>query len=151
MLNSLLRRKKMKIQKKVLNKAGKTMRQVISTDKAPAAIGPYSQGIVAGGSFVFTAGQLPMDPQTGEIVGQNISEQTQQALKNVKAVLEAAGSSLQKVVKCTVFLQNMSDFSGMNEVYAQYFENDPPARSAVEVAQVPKGALVEIEAVALVG
>ncbi|HDH57556.1 MAG TPA: RidA family protein [Bacteroidetes bacterium] len=127
------------------------MRQVISTDKAPAAIGPYSQGIVAGGSFVFTAGQLPMDPQTGEIVGQNISEQTQQALKNVKAVLEAAGSSLQKVVKCTVFLQNMSDFSGMNEVYAQYFENDPPARSAVEVAQVPKGALVEIEAVALVG
>ena len=127
------------------------MRQVISTDKAPAAIGPYSQGIVAGGSFVFTAGQLPMDPQMGEIVGQNISEQTQQALKNVKAVLEAAGSSLQKVVKCTVFLQNMSDFSGMNEVYAQYFENDPPARSAVEVAQVPKGALVEIEAVALVG
>ena len=127
------------------------MRQVISTDKAPAAIGPYSQGIVAGGSFVFTAGQLPMDPQTGEIVGQNISEQTQQALKNVKAVLEAAGSSLQKVVKCTVFLQNMSDFSGMNEVYAQYFKNDPPARSAVEVAQVPKGALVEIEAVALVG
>ncbi len=127
------------------------MRQVISTDKAPAAIGPYSQGIVAGGSFVFTAGQLPMNPQTGEIVGQDVSEQTHQVLKNLKAVLEAAGSSLQKVVKCTVFLQNMSDFSGMNEVYAQYFKNDPPARSAVEVAQVPKGALVEIEAVALVG
>ena len=127
------------------------MRQVISTEKAPAAIGPYSQGIVAGGSFVFTAGQLPMDPQTGEIVGQNIAEQTHQALKNVQAVLEAAGSSLQNVIKCTVFLQNMGDFPGMNEVYARYFESNPPARSAVEVAQVPKGALVEIEAVALVG
>lgn len=127
------------------------MRQIVSTDKAPAAIGPYSQGIVAGGTFVFTAGQLPMDPRSGEVIGKDIAEQTHQALKNVKAVLEAAGSSLRHVVKCTVFLQNMSDFPGMNEVYNQYFGDSPPARSAVEVAKVPKGALVEIEAVALVG
>lgn len=127
------------------------MRHIVSTDKAPTAIGPYSQGIVAGGTFVFTAGQLPMDPRSGEVIGKNITEQTHQALKNVKAVLEAAGSSLQQVVKCTVFLQNMSDFPGMNEVYAQYFAESPPARSAVEVAKVPKGALVEIEAIALVG
>lgn len=127
------------------------MRQVITTDKAPAAIGPYSQGIVAGGTFVFTAGQLPMYPSSGGIVGENIGEQTHQALKNLKAVLEAAGSSLQQVVKTTVFLQNMDDFTEMNAVYAQYFGDIPPARSAVQVARVPKGALVEIEAVALIG
>jgi len=126
------------------------MRQIISTDKAPAAIGPYNQAIVAGGSFVFTAGQLPMNPATGDIVGEDIKEQTHMALKNVHAVLEAAGTSLGNVVKVTVFLQNMSDFAGMNEVYAEYFGDSPPARSAVEVAQVPKGALVEIEAVALI-
>ena len=127
------------------------MRHLISTEQAPAAIGPYSQGIVAGGTFVFTAGQLPMDPETGEIIGQNIAEQTQQAIKNLQAVLEAAGSSLSQVVKTTVFLQNMDDFAEMNEVYAQYFGDSPPVRSAVEVARVPKGALLEIEAVALVG
>ncbi|MBU0520248.1 RidA family protein [bacterium] len=126
------------------------MRQIISTDKAPAAIGPYNQAIVAGGAFVFTAGQLPMDPATGDIVGEDIKEQTHLALKNLSAVLQAAGSSLSNVVKVTVFLQNMSDFAGMNEVYAEYFGASPPARSAVEVAQVPKGALVEVEAVALV-
>lgn len=92
-----------------------------------------------------------MDPETGQIVGRDIAVQTHQVLKNMSAILEAAGSSLQQVVKCTVFLQNMSDFAGMNDVYAQYFGDSPPARSAVEVAQVPKGALVEIEAVALVG
>ncbi len=127
------------------------MRNVVSTDKAPAAIGPYSQAIVAAGTFVFTAGQLPMDPVTGEITGNDIVTQTHQAIKNLKAVLEAAGSSLKKVIKNTVFLQNMSDFAKMNEVYAQYFGDSPPARSAVEVAQVPKGALIEIESVALVG
>ncbi|MCX6641248.1 MAG: RidA family protein [bacterium] len=127
------------------------MRQIISTSNAPAAIGPYSQGIVAGGSFVFTAGQLPMDPQSGEILGKDITEQTHLAIKNLKAILEAAGSSLQRVVKVTVFLQNMSDFAGMNAVYAEYFGASPPARSAVEVAKVPKGALVEIEAIALAG
>ena len=127
------------------------MRKIIKTDKAPGAIGPYSQGIVAGGTFIFTAGQLPMDPDTGEIVGNDISSQTKYALENVKAVIEAAGSSLQNVVKVTVFLQNMDDFAGMNEVYQQCFIESPPARSAVEVSRVPKGALVEIEAVALVG
>jgi len=127
------------------------MRQIIKTDKAPKAIGPYSQGIIAGGTLIFTAGQLPMDPETGEIVGNDIGSQTKYALENVKAVIESAGSSLQKVVKVTVFLKNMDDFAGMNEVYQQYFTESPPARSAVEVSRVPKGALVEIEAVALVG
>jgi 2-iminobutanoate/2-iminopropanoate deaminase len=127
------------------------MRQIVHTDNAPAAIGPYSQGIVAGGTFVFTAGQLPMDPLSGEVVGKDITEQTHRALQNVQAILEAAGSSLDKAIKVTVFLQNMDDFAAMNEVYAQYFKDSPPARSAIEVAQVPKGALVEIEAVALAG
>ena len=127
------------------------MRQIVNTDNAPAAIGPYSQGIVAGGTLVFTAGQLPMDPQSGKIVGKDVTEQTHRALQNVQAVLEAAGSSLEKAVKLTVFLQDINDFAAMNEVYTQYFKDSPPARSAVEVAQVPKGALVEIEAVALVG
>ena len=126
------------------------MRQIISTDKAPAAVGPYSQGIVASGTFLFTAGQIPMHPLSGEIVGESITGQTRQALKNLNAVLEAAGSSLQDVVKCTVFLQNMNDFAAMNEVYAQHFGDSPPARSAVEVARLPKGALVEIEAIALI-
>jgi 2-iminobutanoate/2-iminopropanoate deaminase len=127
------------------------MRQPISTDRAPAAIGPYSQGIVAGGTLIFTAGQLPLHPASGEIVGEDIAEQTHQALKNLTAVLEAAGSSLQQVIKTTVFLQSMDDFTVMNAVYAQYFGDAPPARSAVEVSRVPKGARVEIEAVALVG
>lgn len=127
------------------------MRHVVSTDNAPAAIGSYSQGIVAGGTFIFTAGQLPLDPEAGTIEGKTITEQTHRALKNLKAVLEAAGSSLDRVVKTTVFLQNMDNFAEMNEVYAQYFSNDPPARSAVQVAKLPKGALVEIEAAALVG
>lgn len=127
------------------------MRHVVSTDNAPAAIGPYSQGIVAGGTFVFTAGQVSFDPDTGALIGNTTAEQTHQALKNLKAVLEVAGSSLSQVVKTTVFLQNMDDFVAMNEVYAQYFGDNPPARSAVQVAKLPKGALVEIEAVALVG
>ena len=127
------------------------MRQVISTDRAPAAIGPYSQGIVAGGTLIFTAGQLPLHPASGEIVGEDIADQTHQALKNLTAVLEAAGSSLQQVIKTTVFLQSMDDFTAMNAVYAQYFGDAPPARSAVEVSRVPKGARIEIEAVALVG
>ncbi len=127
------------------------MRQVISADKAPAAIGPYSQGIAVSGTLVFTAGQIPIDTETGELSGNNITAQTHAALKNLKAVVEAAGSSLDKVVKVTVFLQNMTDFAQMNEVYKQYFTDSPPARSAVEVACLPKNALVEIEAIALVG
>lgn len=126
------------------------MRQVIKTNKAPGAIGPYNQGIVAGGTFVFTAGQIPLDVG-GTLISGGIGEQTHQALKNLKAVLEAAGSSLEQVVKTTVFLQNLDNFAVMNEVYGQYFKDQPPARSTVQVAKLPKGALVEIEAVALVG
>jgi 2-iminobutanoate/2-iminopropanoate deaminase len=127
------------------------MRQIIHTDKAPAAVGPYSQGIAAGGTFVFTAGQIAMDPQSGEIVGDNAADQTEQVLKNVQVVLEAAGSSIQKVVKATVFLKNMDDFAAMNEVYSGFFKDSPPARSAVEVSRLPKDVLVEIETIALVG
>lgn len=127
------------------------MRHPISTKNAPEAIGPYSQGMVAGGTFVFSAGQIPLDPDTGALVGETITDQTHQVLKNLKAVLEAAGSSLGQVIKTTVFLQDINDFAAMNDVYAQYFNAHPPARSAVEVAKLPRGALVEIEAVALVG
>ncbi|TKJ41133.1 reactive intermediate/imine deaminase [candidate division LCP-89 bacterium B3_LCP] len=126
------------------------MRRVVSTDKAPAAIGPYSQGIIAEGTLVFTAGQIPIDPVSGEVAGDDIVSQTKRAIQNLDAVLEAAGSSLQNVVKTTVFLQDMDDFAAMNEVYASFFGEVPPARSAVEVAKLPKGVLVEIEAVALV-
>lgn len=126
------------------------MRHVIKTDKAPAAIGPYSQGVVAGGTLIFTAGQIPLDA-AGNMIAGGIAEQTQAVLKNLQAVLEAAGSSLKQVVKTTVFLQNLEDFGRMNEVYGQYFSEGAPARSTVQVAKLPKGALVEIEAVALVG
>jgi 2-iminobutanoate/2-iminopropanoate deaminase len=127
------------------------MRQILSTPNAPAAIGPYSQGIVAGGTFIFTAGQIPIDPKTGELVEGSIAMQTRQSLKNLCAILETAGSSLEKVVKTTVFLQSMNDFTEMNKVYSEYFGISLPARSTIEVARLPKGALVEIEAVALVG
>jgi len=126
-------------------------RKVLSTDKAPAAIGPYSQAIVATpGRFLFTAGQIPLDPKTGSLVGDEIEEQTRQTLQNLKAVVEAGGSDLANVLKTTVFLKNMNDFVRMNEVYAGFFPHDPPARSAVEVARLPKDVLVEIECVALV-
>lgn len=125
------------------------MRQRIQTDKAPAAIGPYSQAIKAGG-FVFVSGQIPTDPQTGEFVAGGITEQTDQVLKNLRAVLEAAGSGLDQVVKTTVFLADMKEFSGMNEVYATYFTGPPPARATVAAAGLPRDARVEIEAVALV-
>ena len=124
------------------------MKQIISTTQAPAAIGPYSQG-VRGAGIVITSGQLPIDPATGVFAGDDIAAQTRQSLKNVQAVLEAGGSSLKNVIKTTVFLKNMDDFAAMNEVYATFFEGEPPARSAVEVARLPKGALVEIEAIAL--
>ena len=124
------------------------MKERISTGQAPAAIGPYSQGIRAAG-LVITSGQLPIDPATGAFAGAGIAEQTRQSLKNVQAVLEAAGSSLDKVLKTTVFLKDMGDFAAMNEVYASFFPGEAPARSAVEVARLPKDALVEIEALAL--
>jgi len=125
-------------------------REVISTTAAPKAIGPYSQAIKTEGMFVFTSGQIALDPITGQMIGLTAAEQTEQVLKNLQAVLKAAGSSLGHVVKTTVFLQNMNDFAAVNEVYARFFPENPPARSAVAVAALPKGALVEIEAVALV-
>ena len=124
-------------------------RTEIKTDKAPAAIGPYAQANKVDG-LVFTSGQIPLDPASGEMVGSTAAEQTVQVLENLKAVLEAAGSSLTAVIKTTVFLNDMADFAAMNEVYARYFSGDMlPSRSAVAVAALPKGALVEIEAVAL--
>ncbi len=125
-------------------------RTVISTDQAPSAVGPYSQAIIAG-EFVFTAGQIPMDPVTGRLLEGDIQEQTRQVLSNVKAVLQAAGTSLDKVVKVTVFLQDMGDFKAMNEVYAEFFVREPPARSAIQAAALPLGVGVEIEAIALIG
>lgn len=125
-------------------------REVVRTAEAPAAIGPYSQGVVVSGELVFTAGQIAIDPDTGEMVGSTVEEQTRRVLLNLKAVLEAAGSALERVVKTTVYLRDMNDFQAMNAVYSEFFGVDPPARSAVEVARLPKDALVEIEAVALV-
>lgn len=125
------------------------MKKIISTAKAPAAIGPYSQAIDCG-AFLVTSGQVPFDPATGEFVPGGIAEQTRQSLTNVKAILEAAGLTMDHVVKTTVFLQDMGDFAAMNAVYAEFFtEGNYPARSAVEVAKLPKGALVEIEAICL--
>ncbi len=124
------------------------MRKNVKTDLAPAAIGPYSQGVVAGG-FVFVSGQIPIDPATGAFAGDDIKTQTAQSLRNVSKILEAAGSSMDKVVKTTVLLKNISDFAEMNEVYATFFEGDAlPARAAFEAAALPKGALVEIEVIA---
>ncbi|MET3576224.1 RidA family protein [Bhargavaea ullalensis] len=121
---------------------------IISTDKAPAAIGPYSQGIVTGG-VVYTSGQIPLTPEGGLIDG-SVEEQTHQVFKNLSAVLEAGGSSLGRVVKATVFIADMNDFGTINDIYASYFGDHKPARSCVEVARLPKDVKVEIEAVALV-
>jgi 2-iminobutanoate/2-iminopropanoate deaminase len=123
-------------------------RETVATDKAPKAIGPYEQAIKVG-EFVYTAGQIPIDSNTGNFVPGGIAEQTRQVLENLKAVLEAAGSSLDRVVKATVFLKNMADFPSMNEVYAEYLAQAKPARSTVAVAELPRGALVEIDFVAL--
>ena len=125
------------------------MKNILSTDKAPAAIGPYSQGVSAPvRSIVITSGQLPVDPATGAFAEGGVAGQTRQSLLNVQAVLAAAGLTLENVIKTTVFLKDMNDFAAMNEVYATFFPGDPPARSAVEVARLPKDALVEIEAIA---
>lgn len=121
---------------------------IIKTDKSPAAIGPYNQGIVAGG-FLFTSGQLPVNPVTGQVPA-SIEEQTVQVLDNLKAIIEEAGSSMDKLVKCTVYLQNFSDFEVMNRIYATYFTWSAPARATVEVSKMAKNALVEIDAVAIV-
>lgn len=121
-------------------------KEIIKTNKAPGAIGPYSQGIKIG-DFVYTSGQIPLNPETGVMAG-SIEEQTAQSLENVKAILEAAGTSMDKVIKTTVFLSDMNDFVRMNEVYATYFTVNQPARSAVEVAKLPKDAKIEIEVIA---
>ncbi len=123
----------------------------VQTDKAPKALGPYAQAIVAGG-MVYCAGQIPLDPATGSIVPGGIAEQTEQVLENLRAVLKAADSDLNRAVKTTVFIKNMNDFAAMNEVYGrpEYFGPNPPARSTVEVARLPRDVLVEIEVVALV-
>jgi 2-iminobutanoate/2-iminopropanoate deaminase len=119
----------------------------VTTPDAPKAIGPYSQAIKAGG-LVFTAGQIPLDPSTGQIVGVDAAAQADRVLKNLQAVLQAAGTDLEHVVKTTVFLKNISDFATVNEVYGRYFRDSPPARSTVQVANLPREALVEIEAIA---
>ena len=122
-------------------------KEIISTKNAPAAVGPYEQGIKAG-SLVFTAGQIPLRPDTNELISGSIEKETEQVLKNIKAVLEAGGSSMDNVIKTTVYLKDMSDFSKMNEVYQSFFSNSKPARSCVEVSKLPKDARVEIDAVA---
>jgi 2-iminobutanoate/2-iminopropanoate deaminase len=124
------------------------MRDVIATKEGPQAIGPYSQAIRANG-FVFVSGQVAIDPATHQFVAGDVAAQTDRAIKNLVGILKAAGSSLQKVVRATVFLKNMDDFAAMNEVYGKHFSSAPPARSTVEVARLPKDALVEIDVIAL--
>ena len=124
------------------------MKQIVSTEQAPRAIGPYSQAVAAG-DFIFSSGQIPIDPQTGEFVEGGIAEQTEQVLRNLSEVLKAAGAGLADVVKATVYLADMNDFAAMNEVYARFFAENPPARSTVEAARLPRDARVEIDVTAL--
>jgi 2-iminobutanoate/2-iminopropanoate deaminase len=126
------------------------VRRIIKTGEAPQAIGPYSQAVAAGG-MVFASGQIPIDPATGEFVAGGVREQTEQVLRNLSKVLEAAGTSLGRVVKTTVFLADMNDFAAMNEVYGRFFGAEPPARSTVQAARLPRDARVEIDVVALAG
>ncbi len=125
------------------------MRQIVATDRAPAAVGPYSQAVRTG-DLLFTAGQIPLTAQ-GSLVEGDVQAQTRQVMENLAAVLQAGGSSLDRVVKCTCFLADMNDFAAMNEVYGSYFAGDPPARSTVQVARLPRDVRIEIEAIAEVG
>jgi 2-iminobutanoate/2-iminopropanoate deaminase len=125
------------------------MRDIVITDRGPKPIGPYSQAIKSGG-FIFLSGQVALDPKSGELTGADIRQQTERVLNNIKGILEAAGANLHHVVKTTVFLKDMNDFGAMNEVYGRYFTSAPPARSTVQVARLPKDALVEIEVTAAV-
>ncbi len=126
-------------------------KKIIATKNAPGAIGPYSQGIVATGTnLMFVSGQIPLDPATGSVPGSDIAVQARQSLNNLKAVLEAAGAGLENVVKTTVFLTDLSEFAAMNEIYAEFFPENPPARSAVQVVRLPKDVKIEIEAIAFV-
>ena len=124
------------------------MKEIVATERAPRAIGPYSQALRSG-NFLFASGQIPIDPATGEFVAGGITEQTEQVMRNVSAILEAAGAGLQQVVKTTVFLADMDDFTAMNEVYGRFFGEDPPARATVQAARLPRDARVEIEAIAI--
>jgi 2-iminobutanoate/2-iminopropanoate deaminase len=124
------------------------VKEIVATERAPRAIGPYSQA-VRSGNFLFASGQIPIDPATGEFVAGGITEQTEQVMRNVSAILEAAGAGLQQVVKTTVFLADMDDFTAMNEVYGRYFGDNPPARATVQAARLPRDARVEIEAIAI--
>ncbi len=121
--------------------------KIIQTKKAPAAVGAYSQGIVTNG-FVYSSGQLPLVPETGELISDDIKKATQQSLENVKAIIEEGGSSVEKIVKVNIFLDDVNDFAAVNEVYAEFFGDHKPARSCVEVGKLPKGGLLEIEAIA---
>jgi len=125
-------------------------KEIIATDRAPQSLGPYSQGVSAGG-FVFFSGQIPLDPATGEIRGADVAEQAEQVMENISAVLEAAGLGFGNIVKTTIFLARMADFSVVNEIYGRRFAAEPPARSTVEVKGLPRGALLEIEVVAYRG
>ena len=125
------------------------MKEIVQTDTAPKAIGPYSQAIKAGG-FLFVSGQIPIDPTSGQFVSGGIAEQTEQVMKNLSALLESAGSGLERVVKATVFLADMDEFAAMNQVYGRYFASEPPARATVEVARLPRDARVEIDVIALI-
>lgn len=126
------------------------MKEIISTTSAPQAIGPYSQAIKIG-QFLFTSGQIPLDPQTGEFVAGGIKEQTERVMENLTALLKASGADLAQVVKTTVFLADMADFAAMNEVYGRFFQENPPARSTIQAAGLPRGARVEIEVIAYLG
>jgi 2-iminobutanoate/2-iminopropanoate deaminase len=125
------------------------MKKIISTSEAPAAVGPYSQAVRAG-AMVFCAGQIPLDPKTAQIVSQDIGEQTRRVLDNITAVLKAGGLTFENIIKTTIFLTDLGDFQTVNEIYASYFKQQPPARSTVQVSALPKGARVEIEAIAMV-
>jgi 2-iminobutanoate/2-iminopropanoate deaminase len=124
------------------------MRQVISTDNAPRAIGPYSQAIRANG-MIFVSGQTPIDPATQQLISGSIGEQTERVLRNIEAILTQAGSAMAKVVRCGVFLKDMNDFTAMNEVYGKFFKSEPPARTTIQAARLPKDCMVEIDAIAL--
>lgn len=124
------------------------MKEIVTTERAPRAIGPYSQAVRAG-NLLFASGQIPIDPATGEFVAGGIAEQTEQVLRNVSAILEAGGAGLQQIVKTTVFLADMEDFTAMNEVYGRFFGENPPARATVQAARLPRDARVEIEAIAV--
>jgi 2-iminobutanoate/2-iminopropanoate deaminase len=124
------------------------MKKVIATDRAPAAVGPYSQAVTHNG-IAYVSGQIPIDPASGELLRGDIEGQTRQVLNNLKGVLEAAGSGMEQVLKITVYLKDMSDFAGMNKVFAEFFEQDPPARAAIEAARLPKDVGVEMDAIAI--